>query len=119
MSEQTQNSQEFNPQEILNNPTLEGLATLVVDSIEMNQGQMQSNIVFSSLVNTIVAVLIDKGLTTEKDFSDKLELSLQEIEQQYNQTLSDFEKQNSEAAESSEDEIPKAPKENNEHDESQ
>lgn len=109
MSEQTQ---EFNPQEILKNPTLEGLATLIVDSIEMNQGQMQSNIVFSSLVNTVVGILIEKGLTTEEDFSSKLETSLSEIEEQYNKTLSDFEKQSAEASEISEDELPKAPKEN-------
>lgn len=119
MSEQSKKSQQFNPEEVLKDPTLESLATILVDMVEMSQGQMQSNIVFSSLVNTIVGILIEKGLTTEDEFSNRLEVSLAEIEQQYNQTLTDFEKQNSEAAESSEDEIPKAPKENNEHDESQ
>ena len=108
----TNETQEFDAQEVLNNPTLEGLATIVIDMVEMSQGQMQSNIVFSSLVNTVVGVLIEQGLTTEEEFSSRLEKSLTELEDQYNKSLTDFEKQNSEAKTSSED-LPKAPKENN------
>ena len=112
MSEVNSNeSGSFDSQEILNNPTLEGLATVVVDMVEMSQGQMQSNIVFSSLVNTIVGILIEKGLTTEDSFSSALETSLAEIEAQYNKSLSDFENQKPEASESSSSKEPKAPKE--------
>lgn len=106
MSEQ---NKEFDPKEILENPTLESLAILIVDMIEMTQGQMQSNIVFSSLVNTVTTIMVEKGITTEEEFSSKLEESLTAMTKQYNDTIDNFQTEDSEEDE----ELPKSPKESN------
>ena len=87
----TQTDNMFDPQKLLENPTLKDLAVVLVDVVQMNQGQMQSNIVFSSLVNSIVNVLVDKGLTTDEEFEQILVKNIKGVEDQYNNTLKDFE----------------------------
>lgn len=89
----TKNDNMFNPKDLLENPTLKDLAVVTVDLIQMNQGQMQSNIVFSSLVNSIVNVLVDKGLTTDEEFEQILVKNIKGVEDQYNNTLGEFEKE--------------------------
>ena len=102
---------EFDKDELLNNPTLEALAITTVDLIEMGQGQMQSNIVFSALVNAVLAVLVEHNLTTEEKFGEHMKESLDQLETQYNDSLEAFDKQYEESLTASGKPQPKEPKE--------
>lgn len=102
---------EFDSEELLKNPTLEALATVTVDLIEMGQGQMQSNIVFSALVNAVLAVLVENNLTTEEAFGEHMTKSLEQLESQYNSSLEAFDKQYEESLKTNPEEEPKAPSE--------
>ena len=77
-------------QDLVNNASLESLALVIVDLLEMTKGQIENNLVTAALLNSFGEILVDKNITTQEEFEPILQKHMKNSEDIFNQGVEEL-----------------------------